>query len=68
VRGTDDIVSAHGIPSDLLDRCLIVKTESYTPEQVGKVVQLRAAVEGLNLGPGVLDKLSEEGERGSLRY
>ncbi|KIJ26942.1 hypothetical protein M422DRAFT_236317 [Sphaerobolus stellatus SS14] len=68
VRGTDDIVSAHGIPSDLLDRCLIVKTETYTRDQVGKVVQLRASVEGLQLGPGVLEKLAEEGERGSLRY
>jgi RuvB-like protein 1 len=48
-------------------RCLIVKTEAYTQEQVGKVVQLRAAVEGLQLGPGVLDKLAAEGERGSLR-
>ncbi|KAF8486481.1 RuvB-like helicase 1 [Gautieria morchelliformis] len=67
VRGTQDIVSAHGIPADLLDRCLIVKTEAYTQEQVGKVVQLRAAVEGLQLGPGVLDKLAAEGERGSLR-
>jgi RuvB-like protein 1 (pontin 52) len=44
-----------------------VKTEAYTQEQVGKVVQLRAAVEGLQLGPGVLDRLAAEGERGSLR-
>lgn len=47
--------------------CLIVKTETYTREQVGKVVQLRAAVENLQLGPGVLDKLAEEGEKASLR-
>merc|ERR1719208_692146 len=26
IRGTDDIVSAHGIPNDLLDRLVIVKT------------------------------------------
>ena len=49
------------------NRCLIVKTEAYTREQVGKVVQLRAAVETLQLGPGVLDRLAAEGERGSLR-
>ena len=48
-------------------RCLIVKTEGYTREQVSKVVQLRAAVEGLKLGEGVLDKLAGEGERGSMR-
>ncbi|KDQ28684.1 hypothetical protein PLEOSDRAFT_173292 [Pleurotus ostreatus PC15] len=68
VRGTTDIVSPHGIPVDLLDRCMIVKTDSYTRDQVGKVVQLRAIVEGLKLGPGVVDKLAEDGERSSLRY
>lgn len=32
------------------------------------MVQLRASVEGLQLGPGVLEKLAAEGERGSLRF
>ncbi|KAA1479398.1 RuvB-like helicase 1 [Dentipellis sp. KUC8613] len=68
VRGTSDIISPHGIPVDLLDRCLIVKTDGYTREQVAKVVQLRANVEGLKLGDGVLDKLAEQGEKSSLRY
>ncbi|KAJ7487642.1 RuvB-like helicase 1 [Mycena galericulata] len=68
VRGTADIVSPHGIPVDLLDRCMIVKTDAYTREQVGKVVQLRANVEGLRLGPTVLDRLATEGEKSSLRY
>ncbi|KAF7338531.1 DNA helicase [Mycena venus] len=68
VRGTTDIVSPHGIPVDLLDRCMIVKTDGYTREQVGKVVQLRANVEGLRLGSGVLDRLAVEGEKSSLRY
>ena len=45
-----------------------MRTEAYTREQVGKVVQLRAAVEGLQLGSGVLEKLAAEGERGSLRF
>ena len=68
VRGTDDIVAPHGIPVDLLDRCLIVKTETYNTVDVAKVVQLRANVEGLKLGAGVLDKLATDGERSSLRY
>ncbi|KAJ6491431.1 RuvB-like helicase 1 [Mycena vitilis] len=68
VRGTTDIVSPHGIPVDLLDRCMIVKTDGYTRDQVGKVVQLRANVEGLRLGSGVLDRLAIEGEKSSLRY
>ncbi|KAF7784081.1 hypothetical protein Agabi119p4_246 [Agaricus bisporus var. burnettii] len=68
VRGTTDIVSPHGVPVDLLDRCLIVKTSTYTRDEVGKVVQIRAQVEGLKLGSGVQEKLAEEGERSSLRY
>lgn len=68
VRGTDDVVAPHGVPVDLLDRCMIVKTEGYTREQVGRVVQLRAGVEGLKLGTGVLEKLAAEGENSSLRY
>jgi len=68
VRGTSDVRSPHGIPLDLLDRCLIVKTEPYTQQQVAKVVQLRANVENLKLGEGVLDKIASEGSRGSLRY
>ena len=49
-------------------RCLIVKTDGYNKEQVGRVVQVRATVEGLKLGGGVLERLAEEGEKGSLRY
>ena len=49
-------------------RCLIVKTNSYSVEEVAQVVQVRANVEGLKLGPGVLDRLAKEGERSSLRH
>jgi len=68
VRGTTDIISPHGIPVDLLDRCLIVKTDGYSLNEISKVVNVRAAVEGLKLGHGVLEKLALEGQRGSLRY
>ncbi|KAJ3901406.1 RuvB-like helicase 1 [Lentinula edodes] len=68
VRGTQDLVAPHGIPVDLLDRCMIVKTEPYAKEQVAKVLQLRANIEGLKLAEGVLDKLATEGEKSSLRY
>ncbi|KAF9045731.1 RuvB-like helicase 1 [Hymenopellis radicata] len=68
VRGTTDIVAPHGIPVDLLDRCMIVRTEGYTREQVGRVVQLRADTEGLKLSEAVVQRLAAEGERTSLRY
>lgn len=44
-----------------------MKTEAYSREQIGKVVQMRANVEGLKLAPGVLDRLAVEGEKSSLR-
>jgi RuvB-like protein 1 (pontin 52) len=47
---------------------MIVKTDGYNREQVARVVSVRANVEGLRLGTGVLDKLASEGERSSLRY
>ena len=48
-------------------RCLIVKTDAYNKEQIGKVVQLRANVEGLKLGAAVVENLSIVGEKSSLR-
>ncbi|KAM5537776.1 hypothetical protein V8D89_008544 [Ganoderma adspersum] len=68
VRGTTDIYSPHGIPLDLLDRCLIVRTEPYNKDAISKVLQLRANVEGLKLGEGVLDRLATRGADSSLRY
>ncbi|KDQ52037.1 hypothetical protein JAAARDRAFT_184626 [Jaapia argillacea MUCL 33604] len=68
VRGTSDVVAPHGVPVDLLDRCLIVKTDTHTKLQIQKVLQLRANVEGLKLGNGVLEKLGEVGEGSSMRY
>jgi RuvB-like protein 1 len=44
-----------------------VKTDGYTRDQVAKVVQLRANIEGLKLAEGVIDKLASEGEKSSLR-
>lgn len=45
-----------------------MKTDGYSRDQVGRVVQVRANVEGLKLGAGVLDRLAGEGEKGSLRF
>ena len=46
---------------------MIVKTDAYTREQIGKVVQMRANVEGLKMSPEVVDKVAGEGEKSSLR-
>jgi RuvB-like protein 1 (pontin 52) len=46
VRGTD-VLSPHGIPVDLLDRMLIVRTMPYSVEEMVQIVSIRAQVEGL---------------------
>ncbi|RKP10498.1 DNA helicase [Thamnocephalis sphaerospora] len=68
IRGTEDTVAPHGIPVDLLERVLIVRTIPYTREQIHDIVQLRAQIEGLKLQEGALAQLADTGARTSLRY
>lgn len=44
IRGTD-IVAPHGIPLDLLDRLLIIRTLPYTLEEIVKILAIRAQVD-----------------------
>lgn len=67
VRGTD-MMCPHGIPTDLLDRLLIIKTMPYTSSEILQIVQTRAQTEGINLDEEALMELSEIGKRTSLRY
>lgn len=77
IRGTDyepgsggaaeGIVSPHGVPVDLLDRCMIVRTLPYSKVEIKTVLALRAKVEGLTVKEEALDKLADEGSRTSLR-
>merc|ERR1712048_118076 len=41
IRGTD-IVSSHGIPVDLLDRLVIIRTMPYSVDEIVQVVSIRA--------------------------
>lgn len=36
IRGTD-VLSSHGVPVDLLDRMLIVRTQQYSKEEIREV-------------------------------
>merc|ERR1739838_339063 len=38
IKGTDDIVSPHGIPRDLIDRLIIVRMKPYGLEEVVKII------------------------------
>ncbi|KAJ5038069.1 uncharacterized protein L3040_006940 [Drepanopeziza brunnea f. sp. 'multigermtubi'] len=68
IRGTEDLVSAHGIPPDLLARLLIIPTNAYEPDEIKKIVRIRVTVEGLSITEAALDKIAEHGSRISLRY
>lgn len=68
IRGTGDITAAHGLPSDLLARLLIIPTHAYNPDEIKTIVRLRAKTEGLNITEPALDKISEHGSKVSLRY
>lgn len=67
IRGTE-IRSPHGMPTDLLDRLLIIRTMNYTVDEITSIVSIRAAVEGVLIGEEALLKLGTIGETTSLRY
>lgn len=67
-RGTDDISSPHGIPLDLLDRLLIIRTLPYNLEEIEQIIKLRAQIEGLLIDEDALSALSEIGNNTTLRY
>jgi RuvB-like protein 1 (pontin 52) len=68
IRGTDDIVAAHGIPTDFLARLLIIPTTAYDADEIKRIVRIRSTTEGVALTDAALDKIAEHGVRISLRY
>jgi len=67
IRGTD-IRSPHGMPTDLLDRLLILRTKVYDVTEICSIVDIRAKVEGVTLDSDALGRLGSIGGRTSLRY
>jgi len=67
IRGTD-IVSPHGMPVDLLDRLVIIRTMPYSVDEIVQVVSIRAQTEGLTIEDEALVLLGEIGANTSLRY
>ena len=67
VRGTDTS-APHGIPVDLLDRLVIVRTSAYTAEEMVQILAVRAQVEGVGMDEEALAALAAIGEETSLRH
>merc|ERR1711964_265760 len=67
IKGTE-IVSPHGMPVDLLDRLVIVRTLAYSVDEIVQVLLLRASIEDLEIGEDAVELLGEIGQNTSLRY
>ncbi|XP_045146075.1 ruvB-like 1 [Echinops telfairi] len=68
IRGTEDVISPHGIPLDLLDRVMIIRTMLYTPQEMKQIIKIRAQTEGINISEEALNHLGEIGTKTTLRY
>ncbi|KAG9249031.1 TIP49 C-terminus-domain-containing protein [Calycina marina] len=68
IRGTEDLISAHGIPPDLLARLLIIPTNAYEADEIKRIIRIRVTVEGLAITEAALDKVADHGSQISLRY
>ncbi|BDR92568.1 RuvB-like helicase [Vulcanisaeta souniana] len=67
IRGTD-IESPHGVPLDMLDRLIIIRTKPYTPDEVREIIKIRAREEKVSLANDALEVLTKIGAEESLRY
>jgi len=67
IRGTD-IQSPHGMPMDLLDRIMIIKLMPYNPEDMAKILKIRADTEQIPVSEGALSRMSDIGAETTLRY
>jgi len=66
VRGTEDIISPHGVPLDLLDRLLIIRTLPYSRHEIEQILKIRAQTEGISIDADAVQLLSDIGSRTTL--
>merc|ERR1712054_390163 len=67
IRGTE-VLAPHGVPVDLLDRMLIIRTMPYSVEEMVQILSIRAATESIELDENALARLGDIGGRTTLRY
>ena len=67
IRGTD-VLAPQGVPVDLLDRMLIIRTMPYSMEEMVQILAIRGGAEGIEIEEEALASLGEVGARTSLRY
>jgi len=67
IRGTD-IKSPLGFPIDLIDRAVIIATHPYDRDSTKEILKIRAVEEKIEIEKEALERLTDVGERSSLRY
>ena len=67
IRGTE-MKSPHGIPVDLLDRLLIIKTFQYSVNEIVQILSIRCNTENIQIEEDALAHLAAVGSNTSLRY
>ncbi|KAJ3257879.1 RuvB-like protein 1 [Boothiomyces macroporosus] len=68
IRGSDGITAPHGIPLDLLDRLLIIRTTPYSLDEIVTILNTRAKIESIEISQESILKLANIGIKCSLRY
>uniref|UniRef100_A0A2P2I1V5 RuvB-like helicase n=2 Tax=Hirondellea gigas TaxID=1518452 RepID=A0A2P2I1V5_9CRUS len=67
IRGTN-YRSPHGIPLDLLDRMVIIRTEAYSQQEIKQILKIRCEEEDTDISEDALMVLTKIGCETSLRY
>lgn len=65
-RGTE-LNAPHGIPLDLLDRLMIIRTLPYSQDEMVQIVRIRAQTENIQTDDESLSLLGEIGTKTTLR-
>jgi len=68
IRGANDLLSPHGIPKDLLDRLIIIRTWHYKIDEIKEILKIRAKAESVKITPEALNMLAAHGMDTSLRH
>ncbi|PIO74349.1 TIP49 protein [Teladorsagia circumcincta] len=67
VRGTD-VVANYCLPPDIVDRLIGIPTKPYTPDEIGRILSLRADEEGVRMEASALTLLKMLVAETSMRY
>jgi len=67
IRGTN-YKSPHGIPIDLLDRCLIIPTVTYSEREMHQILHIRCEEEDVEMEEDAANLLTRIATETSLRY